>query len=450
MGWKELAKGVWLSPAGNVTERSSPPGRPTRSSTPQPRQKRQPKAEAAALVSGGSEEGGAAASTGSAEARLAKSVAKAVGKSVAAAAVVADAVRRPTLRTPTRRACCSLAARRWWLWSAWPLLCAAWFFGLPVKDTFTSLSRAARSVADLTEAAGEVAEAGAQATVLIAKESIRALSTTVDVAEELWRGVDLQDVHMHRSAVRATGADCKLVADWVESGGGCTVPQTLQGDLAALIGSVSRSVFEVEQHGDRFWAEGKFVTFYLRARWRRDGTCTAAFIVTNTSFTPVWMGSYCSYWEVFGFSPQSQSQQIVSKLYDALSTLKPPPADFLVIDDDTRDLWVRALHFSVLVGVGWALAFSSLGLDCLAKAWAVGYKVGCRLWWLLRWVPRAAPSPAGRVPAGEGAYEVVHAASSDVNSPLTRSSGASSSRGDSPRYAASEDYVLPAVPPGKN
>ncbi len=416
MGPKALAEGTWLSPTGRVMERSSPPGRQTRSSTPQLRQKMLPRAEAEASATGGLKGGEAAASKGTAEARLAKSVAKAVGKSVAAAAAVADTVRRPTPRTPARRACCSLATKRWWLWSAWPLLCAAWFFGLPVNDTFTSLARAARSVADVTEAAGEVAEAGAQATVLVAKESIRALSTTVDVVEELWRGIDLEDVHMHRSAVRATGADCKLVADWVESGGGCTVPQTLQGDLAALIGSVSRSVFEVDQHGDRFWAEGRFVTFHLRARWRRDGTCTTAFIVTNTTFTPVWMGSY---WEVFGFSPRSQSQQIISKLYKALSTLKPPPVGFFVIDDDTHDLRVRALHFSLMVGVGWALAFSSLGHDLLAKLKLVGYNAGCRLWSLCHWVPRPAPSSAG-LPAGDGASEAVHAASSDVTSPSTR------------------------------
>ncbi len=111
---------------------------------------------------------------------------------------------------------------------------------------------------------------------------------------------------------------------------------------------------------------------------------------------------------------------------------------------------VRVLHFSALVGVGWALAFSSLGHDCLAKARIVGYSVGCRLWLLCRWVPRAAPSPAGRLPAGDGAYEVVHAASSAVNLPLTCSSGASSSRSDSSRHAVAEEYVLPAVSPGKN
>ncbi len=110
---------------------------------------------------------------------------------------------------------------------------------------------------------------------------------------------------------------------------------------------------------------------------------------------------------------------------------------------------VRVLHFSALVGVGWALAFSSLGHDCLAKARIVGYSVGCRLWLLCCWVPRAAPSPAGRLPAGDGAYEVVRAASSAVNLPLTCSSGASSSRSDSSRHAVAEEYVLPAVSPGK-
>ena len=114
-----------------------------------------------------------------------------------------------------------------------------------------------------------------------------------------------------------------------------------------------------------------------------------------------------------------------------------------------------------MVGVGWALAFSSLGHDLLAMLKLVGYNAGCRLWSLCRWVPRPAPSSAG-LPAGDGASEAVHAASSDVTSPSTRrgtqwfsltpplSSGAGSSRGDSPRYAGSEDYVIPAGSPGKN
>ena len=114
-----------------------------------------------------------------------------------------------------------------------------------------------------------------------------------------------------------------------------------------------------------------------------------------------------------------------------------------------------------MVGVGWALAFSSLGHDLLAMLKLVGYNAGRRLWSLCRWVPRPAPSSAG-LPAGDGASEAVHAASSDVTSPSTRrgtqwfsltpplSSGAGSSRGDSPRYAGSEDYVIPAGSPGKN
>ena len=252
---------------------------------------------------------------------------------------------------------------------------------------------------------------------------------------------------MHRSAVRATGADCKALADWVESGGGSTVPQTLRGDLAELIGSVSRSVLEAEQHGDRFWAEGRFVTFYLRARWRRDGTCTTAFIVTNTTFTPVWMGSY---WEVFGFSPQSQPKQIMSKLYVALSTLKQPPVGFLAIDDDTYDLRVRVLHFGLMVGAGWALAFSSLGHDLLVKALNAGCSVGSRVLLLRVRNPRPAPSPAGLL-AEDGASAAVGVASADVSSPLTRRlSGASSSRGDSPRLAVSEGFVFPAVSPGRS
>ncbi len=140
-GWTELAKGIWLSPAGRVMERASPPVTQKRSSTSQPRTRK----SAAGTVAGAT-----AASAGDAapasketvdELRLTKKVAKAVGASAAVAAAAVSAASAPRARAHPRRACCTAASRRWWLWSVWPMFCAAWLFGLPVKDTFSSLSR---------------------------------------------------------------------------------------------------------------------------------------------------------------------------------------------------------------------------------------------------------------------------------------------------------------------
>ncbi len=204
-------------------------------------------------------------------------------------------------------------------------------------------------------------EVGANATVHVARETVRVLATTADLADELWRGIDLIDMEMHRAAVRAMGTDCEGLANWVSLGGGNSVPLALRSDLAELIASVTHSVFDVEQQRDRFWAQGRFLTFHLRARWRRAGSCVTTFVVANTTFVPVWMGYY---WDVMGFSPQSQSRQIIVKLYEALALLEKPPKDLLVIDDDTvavSDIVFRCFAFVLMVGFGWAMAESHFG-----------------------------------------------------------------------------------------
>ena len=74
-------------------------------------------------------------------------------------------------------------------------------------------------------------------------------------------------------------------------------------------------------------AQGRFLTFHLRARRRRDGSCVTTVVVANTTFVLVWMGSL---WDAMGLSPQSQSRQIIVKLYEALARLEKPPLDQLV------------------------------------------------------------------------------------------------------------------------
>ena len=184
-GWTELAKGIGLSPAGRVMERASPPATQKRSSTPRPRTQKSAAGTAAGATAASAGDAAPASKETVDELRLTKKVAKAVGASAAVAAAAVSASWAPRARAQPRRACCTAASRRWWLWSVWPMFCAAWLFGLPVKDAFSSLSRAACSVADVTEAAGELVEVGANATVHVARETVRVLATTADLADEL-------------------------------------------------------------------------------------------------------------------------------------------------------------------------------------------------------------------------------------------------------------------------
>ena len=140
---------------------------------------------------------------------MAKAV-KAMAKSVVAAAADASAARQarraanPAPRQ-RRRVCCSAAHRKWLVWSAWPMLCLAWLLGLPVRDTFAALARTSGSVADVVAAASDLAGVGANATIKFAEATKRVLSSTIALSEEVWHGVDLRDLHLHRSAIRAQG-----------------------------------------------------------------------------------------------------------------------------------------------------------------------------------------------------------------------------------------------------
>ncbi len=292
---------------------------------------------------------------------------KSVGRSlaVAAAAAASEGSGRGSARAASssrRRACCTAAWRKWLFWSFWPMLCAAWVFGFPVKDAFTSFSREARSVADVAEAAGEMVEAGANATVQAAHAALEAVSTTTYVAEEIWRGVDLRHVEMHRSAVKVRGLDCGAIATRIEDGGGGSVPSSLSSHLSKMIATVTESVPELQHHGDRFSVLGWFHTYQIRVRRRLDGSCVAAVLITNSSFDLEWM---MPAWDALGFDPDSQSKQVIKQLYSALHELEPAPTGFWTLDDHSAAVatWLQwGLRVALVGGVALASAASRSGI----------------------------------------------------------------------------------------
>ena len=115
-------------------------------------------------------------------------------------------------------------------------------------------------------------------------------------------------------------------------GGGGSIPTTVSGELASVIASVSQTVTAIEQLGDHFSIHGHFHTFHVRARSLKDGSCAAAVIVTNSTFSVEWMFAL---WDVVGFSPKTQAKYVVAQLWECLHAMKPLPSDFLILDDDT-------------------------------------------------------------------------------------------------------------------
>ena len=70
-------------------------------------------------------------------------------------------------------------------------------------------------------------------------------------------------------------------------------------------------------------------------------------------------------WDVQGFDPDSQSQEVIKQLYSALHELEPAPTGFWTLDDRSAAAatWLQwGLRVTLVGGVALALAASCFGI----------------------------------------------------------------------------------------
>ena len=148
--------------------------------------------------------------------------------------------------------------------------------------------------------------------------------------EELWRGVDLQNITGERRAVRAAAATNAAAVDWLADGAGDAIPAELRMKIAIAATNLSTSIPFVHQAGEIFDVTGSLVQWQLKGKQLRSGYQGFVVVTTIMTFSPRWANPA---WEVLEFPWNKQQAAILAQMrrialqLDAAPMFSPYPFD---------------------------------------------------------------------------------------------------------------------------
>ena len=262
-------------------------------------------------------------------ARIFKAMRQRVAGAAGAGGAIDSLVRSPQRRiTNRRRICCSAAARRRaFAWMPWAFVAIAMGCGM-FPGSLQGLGEAVAAVSSITQAAGSVLSAGANASIAVSTIAVDALATSVSAVDEVWRGVDVLNVSLHRSAGKAvahTAAD--LCMHLLTQG---QIPHRAQKALVRSLANTSSAVPIVVRQDDYFNVGGEYTVWWLAARVRNDKSLAAAYWVINVTFQAQWANPA---WDILGFRIETESARIVEGLSRVFMRLPALPDAVLAIDE---------------------------------------------------------------------------------------------------------------------
>ena len=241
-----------------------------------------------------------------------------------------DSPTRPAQRRAAnrRRICCSAATRRRVMsWMPWVFMFVALGFGSS-PGTLQGLQEAFAAVSTITHAAGTVLNAGANASVAVSSVAIDVLVTSVSVVDEIWRGVHILNVSLHRSAGKAVALSAADLSMHLLTQG--QIPQHAQSALVRCLANASAAIPIMMRQDDHFNVNGEYTVWWLAARMRSDNSLAAAYWVINVSFEAQWANPA---WDVLGFRIDTESGRIVEGLSRVFARLPELPETVLAIDE---------------------------------------------------------------------------------------------------------------------
>jgi hypothetical protein len=237
------------------------------------------------------------------------------------------------------------------------------------RDVFAGFGKASLAVAEVGEAAGNLASASANATVAITGVAVDAVVVAASAAEEAWRGIDVLNLSLTRQTCRAVGVNSHALSSWVEAGADGAFPATVAPMLGNLVHNVSYWVPVIEHTTEQFDITGTFWHYWMRCRYRDDGSSVMAAWVINATFNTQWSNPL---WEHLGVRVDAESRRVVEKIRLSVDKLRPLPANFGAVDDATilRDLgvglrpgaflWARPARSCLLLTVLGFLGFAAV------------------------------------------------------------------------------------------
>ncbi len=250
----------------------------------------------------------------------------AVGKDVGAAG--RGSARRAAPRRSSK--CCC----RWLLPSVATMRSAVWI-GVALmavlganSGVLRGLSSVTQAAGDFSNAAGQLAGAGANVTVKVSSIGIDALSTAQHAAGEFVYGVDLLGVTLHRTTLRMAGLSPGHLTNWL--GKREDLPEPARSWYVAQVKDVSRGLPSFQASTEVMLANGSYSQLWIRVRFRCGGSAAAALVLAVVDFVPSWTNPS---WDFFGFDVGSRHTQIVEQLKRSIGKLQEIQSNSLDIGD---------------------------------------------------------------------------------------------------------------------
>lgn len=193
-----------------------------------------------------------------------------------------------------------------------------------------ALSQAAStlgSVARMGHATAHVMEASATLFSNTTAAAALAAATTLDVLDEMWRGVELADLdsQRHEGAFLAfDGWDC---AAWLDAEGETAFPHLgaeARLRLITLLRHVGADMPFVEERGETFAAQGKYATWFVAIRLLPTSFVGVRWVLHELTFVPRWSNPF---WGLLGLPLHNELQQLLKHVGAALRKLQPPQWD---------------------------------------------------------------------------------------------------------------------------
>ena len=207
------------------------------------------------------------------------------------------------------------------------MICFILVFGSGVR-ILGGVSRMTDALADITQAAGHLVGAGANATVRATNLGVVALSTTSAAVNDLLYGVDLVNVSLHRTSAKAFAVSSASLQHWLIARG--PFPEPVANWFSKSLDMLSGEVPHLELQDDIIKANGTYWMMWARLRRRSDSSVAAAMVVVSAHFNPIWSNPA---WELLGCEIATQSVAILAEFRAAIAELPPVPASLFAVDD---------------------------------------------------------------------------------------------------------------------
>ena len=266
------------------------------------------------------------------------------------------------------------------------------FLGVGKSNIMLAVGKASSAVVEVSNAAGNLAGAAANATVVLSDVAVDILLVATSALDEAVHGVDVLNTTASRCVHRSVGPLPPLV-EWLRGGSNGSMPLLASQAMAVAVESQCATTQAMEVAREHFDVQGSYWHFRLKCRVRTDGMAAFSVGLVNVSFEAFWANPL---WEHLGFRIDAEARKIIASLRAALSELEPISDAALAIDDSAlqQALGVRA----PAQWAAWSRRFARVAalLGAFGAAWQVRRSGWGSLWprtalaWGLSWFSRRA------------------------------------------------------------